>query len=113
MTFKRIGGKIFGMTLNKKEQVALDQEINRQIVEHDRQFDMDKESSILWMLHTQFGFGPKRLRKAWELFYAESESLRNYYELEHGDEAWIARQKLKDIGVDVEQWYKDYDAENQ
>lgn len=113
MTFKRFGGKIFGVQLNKKEQAALDQEINRQIVEHDRRFDMDKESSILWMLHIQFGFGPKRLRKAWELFYAESESLRNYYELEHGDEAWIARQKLKELGVDIEQWYKDLDAESE
>lgn len=113
MNFKRFGGKIFGVQFNKKEQEAIDQEINRQIVEHDRQFDIDKESSILWMLHTQFGFGPKRLRKAWELFFSESEKLRKHYELEHGDEAWIARMKLKDIGVDVEQWYKDYDAENQ
>lgn len=46
------------------EEGALDQEIKKQIVENDRAFDMDKESSILWMLHTQFGFGPKRLKLA-------------------------------------------------
>ena len=38
-------------------------------MDNDRRFDMDKESSILWALHTQFGFGPKRLKKAWEMFY--------------------------------------------
>lgn len=65
MYFKKAGKSIFGVQLNKAEQRALDQEINRQIVENDRRFDMDKESSILWMLHTQFGFGPKRLKKAW------------------------------------------------
>ena len=60
--FKKSGGKIFAVQFNKAEERALDQEIKKQIVENDRAFDMDKESSILWMLHTQFGFGPKRLK---------------------------------------------------
>lgn len=55
--FKKSGGKIFAVQFNKAEERALDQEIKKQIVENDRAFDMDKESSILWMLHTQFGFG--------------------------------------------------------
>lgn len=61
--FKKSGGKIFAVQFNKAEERALDQEIKKQIVENDRAFDMDKESSILWMLHTQFGFGPKRLNR--------------------------------------------------
>lgn len=64
--FKKSGGKIFAVQFNKAEERALDQEIKKQIVENDRAFDMDKESSILWMLHTQFGFGPKRLKLAVE-----------------------------------------------
>ena len=74
--FKKSGGKIFAVQFNKAEERALDQEIKKQIVENDRAFDMDKESSILWMLHTQFGFGPKRLKLAWKLFYAETLKLR-------------------------------------
>ena len=50
--FKKSGGKIFAVQFNKAEERALDQEIKKQIVENDRAFDMDKESSILWMLHT-------------------------------------------------------------
>ena len=53
--FKKAGGKIFGVQFNKAEQKALDQEIKKQIVEHDHRFDIDKESMILWMLHTEFG----------------------------------------------------------
>lgn len=68
--FKKSGGKIFAVQFNKAEEKALNQAINEQIVANDRAFDMDKESSILWMLHTQFGFGPKRLKLAWKLFYA-------------------------------------------
>ncbi|MCM1234898.1 MAG: hypothetical protein NC489_32760 [Ruminococcus flavefaciens] len=107
MYFKRAGKSIFGVQLSKAEQRALDQEINRQIVEHDHRFDMDKESSILWMLHTQFGFGPKRLKKAWELFYSETVKLREYYQMDQGDEGWLAREKLKAIGCDIESWYKE------
>ena len=73
----------------------------------DRAFDMDKESSILWMLHTQFGFGPKRLKLAWKLFYAETLKLREYYLMDQEDDGWLARQKLKDIGCDIEEWYRE------
>lgn len=105
--FKKSGGKIFGAQFNKAEQRALDHAINEQIVRNDLTFDMDKESSILWMLHTQFGFGPKRLKKAWDLFYAETRKLREYYLMDQADEGWLARQKLKEIGCDIEEWYRE------
>ncbi len=109
MYFKKAGKSIFGVQLNKAEQRALDQEINRQIVENDRRFDMDKESSILWMLHVHFGFGPQRLKKAWELFYSETLKLREYYQMEPEDDGWLARKKLMEIGCDIEQWFKDFE----
>ena len=105
--FKKSGGKIFGVQFNKAEQRALDHAINEQIVANDRAFDMDKESSILWMLHTQFGFGPKRLKMAWELFYSETRQLREYYQMDPADDGWLARQKLKEIGCDIEEWYRE------
>ena len=81
--FKKSGGKIFAVQFNKAEERALDQEIKKQIVENDRAFDMDKESSILWMLHTQ------------------------HYLMEQADDGWLARKKLKDIGCDIEEWYRE------
>jgi len=107
MFFKKAAGKIFGVDFNKAEQKALDHAIKEQIVENDLAFDMDKESSILWMLHVHFGFGPKRLKKAWELFYAENIKLREYYLMDAEDGGWLCRQKLKEIGCDVEAWYKE------
>ena len=68
--FKKSGGKIFAVQFNKAEERALDQEIKKQIVENDRAFDMDKESSILWMLHTQKNGTEKKegkpMPKPWE-----------------------------------------------
>ena len=107
MNFKKAGGKIFGVALNKAEQRALDQEIKKQIVENDTQFSIDNDSSILWMLHVHFGFGPKRLKKAWTLFYAENIKLRDHYLMDAEDGGWLCRQKLKGIGCDVEAWYQE------
>lgn len=105
--FKKSGGKIFGVGLNKAEQRALDQEIKRQIVEYDTQHSIDNDSSILWMLHVHFGFGPQRLKKAWKLFYTENIKLREHYMMDVEDGGWLCRQKLKDIGCDVEAWYQE------
>ena len=66
MNFKKAGGKIFGVALNKAEQRALDQEIKKQIVENDTQFSIDNDSSILWMLHVHFGFGPQAFEEGVE-----------------------------------------------
>lgn len=64
------------------------------------------------MLHVHFGFGKKRLKKAWKLFYAENKKLRDYYLMEVEDGGWLCRQKLLQIGVDVEEWYREEQEEN-
>lgn len=112
MNFKRIGSKPFGIQLNKAEQKVLDAEINRQILENDLQFSIDNDSAILEMLHGHFGFGKKRLKKAWKLFFAEHKKLREYYEMTPEDGGWLCRQRLLKIGVDVEAWYKEEQEEN-
>lgn len=112
MNFKRIGSKPFGIQLNKAEQKVLDEEINRQILENDLQFSIDNDSAILEMLHVHFGFGKKRLKKAWKLFFAEHKKLRDYYQMEPEDGGWLCRQRLLKIGVDVEAWYKEEQEEN-
>lgn len=110
MFFKKAAGSIFGVQLSKAEQRALDAEIKKQIVEHDKQYDIDRESSILWMLHTEFGFGPKKLKRAWELMYSSGASLRKHYEMSPDDDGWLCRKMLKETGCDVEQWYKDLEV---
>lgn len=111
MFFKRIGGKPFDVQFNKAEQKVIDEKIFEQILEKDLQFSIDNDSAILEMLHVHFGFGPKRLKKAWKLFYAEHKKLREHYEMSPEDGGWLCRQQLLKIGVDVEQWYKEEQEE--
>lgn len=41
------------------------------------------------------------------LFDAETLKLREYYLMEQADDGWLARKKLKDIGCDIEEWYRE------
>ena len=107
MIFQRLTKKLIDVQFNKAEQQALINAINKQIVEQDRQFEMDRDSSILWMLHEQFGFGPKKLYRAWKHMYADSKKLQDWYEMGPEDGGWLCRYKLKQYGVDIERWYRD------
>ena len=107
MFFKKSAGTIFGVHLNATEQKVLDAEIAKQVVAVDRQYEIDRESQILWMLHEQFNFGPIKLYRAWKRMYADSKELQARYEMGPNDGGWLCRQKLKDMGVDIERWYQD------
>lgn len=87
------------------QQAAMDEEINRQILERDAEFTDDFDASVLWVLHRVFGFGPARLRRFWEAFRVEHDALRKHYEM--NETGWISRQKLKEKGVDVSAWNKE------
>lgn len=101
--FKKIGGKIFGVQFNKKEQEAMNKEINRQIAEREQQFFLDYDCMVLWTLHTQLGFGEKRLKKFYESFTAQHKELIDYYMCD-GDSGKLCKYKLEGIGCDVAKW---------
>ena len=93
--------------MTKAQQKAMNDEINRQILENDTAFSMDNDANVLWTLHVCFGFGKKRLRRFWEACFAEHRRLREFYEMGPEDDGWLYRRKLKEIGVDIEEWYKE------
>ena len=103
MIFKKFRGQIFDVELTAKEQRALDEKVNQQIIESHRRFETDFDYMILRVLHNHFGFGPKRLRKAYELFVKDNEDLVKHYEMPDAG-VYIARKEMNDIGCNVEQW---------
>ena len=76
--------------LSAGERQAMDMEIKRQCAEYDKRNATEIDAMVLWILHEEFGFGPERLRR---------------YEM--NDEAWLCTRKLKEYGVDVEEWSKE------
>ena len=113
MRVKKLNGKPYGVELTAKERYAMNLEINRQLLEKDDKYKEDLDAMTLYVLMARYGWRKKRLRKFWDAFVAEHRALRKYYEMdEPGDGAWLAHRKLKEIGVDVHQWYKE-DEQNE
>ena len=107
MIFKKAGGKIYGVDFSKKEQEAINREIQAQCAEYDRKNVLEIDAIILWLLHEHFGFGMKRLRKFFDLFATEIAALCDRYEMEKDDSVWLCTYKLKEYGLDIEQWNKE------
>ena len=108
--FKRAGSHMYGVQFNAKEKAALDKEIQRQSAEFDQKNLNDMNALILWLLHERFGFGMKRLRLFYDLFRTEIDALVKRYEIDEGDAVWLCTHKLKEYGLDIEEWNKEADG---
>lgn len=106
MLIKKSGGKVFGAALTAAEKKAMNMEINRQIAEADRRYTDDIDAMVLYTLRVHLGFGAKRLRRFYEAFSAEHDRLIQHYEMPD-DFVWLCKEKLKEIGVDVEAWNRE------
>ena len=106
MIFKKHKGQIFDVELSPKEQKVMNEKINEQIIATHQQFTDDFDYMILYVLHKHFGFGPSRLRKAYDLFVEENESLIKHYEMPDAG-VFIAREEMNAIGCNVEQWSRE------
>lgn len=96
-------GKPYGADFTSAERKAMDKEIRRQIIEMDRKHSDDLDAMVLYTLHVKFGFGKKRLREFYDAMSEEHNNLIKHYEMPD-DFSWLCKRKLKDIGVDIEQW---------
>ena len=103
MDFLKFKGQIFKVKLAPKEQKALDEEVNRQIIERHREFTDEFDYMIMHILHKHFGFGLTRLRRFYDLFTEENEAIIQHYEMPDAG-VYIARKEMNDIGCNIEKW---------
>lgn len=108
MRIKKAAGKVFGASLSKAEERAMNMEIQRQLAEYTKKHYLEVDALILWFLHEQFGFGEKRLRR---VFFGLNDSIKelcNRYEMhEQNDDVWLSTNMLKRAGIDIEKWEKE------
>ena len=108
MRVKSYRGKVFGAELTAAEKKAMNIEINRQLVERDKQYAADIDAMVLYTLMAHYGWKNKRLKRFWKAFIVEHKALREFYQMdEPGDNEWLAHRMLKEIGVDIQQWYQE------
>lgn len=104
MYVKKYKGKVYGAEFTTDEQKAIDIEISKQLRETVDTFMRDMDAVILYTLLASEGWKQKRLRAFWENVYKEREKLLQHYECSSDDYVWLARYKLKEIGVNVDEW---------
>lgn len=83
---------------------AMMHEINRQILQRDKDYQLDIDTMILWSLKQFAGWGPKKLKDFYFFMFKEHLRMREFYEL---DDLYPERHKLKGMGVDIEGWYSE------
>lgn len=109
MRVNKIGGRVYGATLTKTEEKALNMEIQRQLAEYDKKHEKEVVALILWALHEQFGFGEERLHRFYKSFDENVNALLKRYELPNSDDIWLCTRMLKEYGIDLKQWERDED----
>lgn len=84
---------------------AMLHEIDQQILQKDKEYQLDIDTMVLWALRRFAGWGPKKLRAFYLFMFKEHLRMREYYEL---DDLYPERYKLKEeLGIDLEEWYKE------
>lgn len=83
-------------------QKMVDAECRKKLLELDEEFSADWEAAILWDIHEITGYGKIRLERLYRRMYQSHKELREHYEISENDEGWLYREKLKEIGVDIE-----------
>lgn len=104
----KISGKIpIGAEFTSKERRAMEKEIQRQLVEYNEKNAKELCAMILWVLHTEFNFGKKRLYKFYKAFSTEIDALAKRYLMDDckpDKRPWLCIQKLERDGIFIDEW---------
>ena len=89
--------------LSSNDKKALHAEFNRQCVEFEKAHEAELLSRSLWVLHSVFGWGAKRLTQFADAYHKEVAELVKHYELDPTDDCWICMRKLHEAGFSFEE----------
>ena len=97
------------LQLNKEVKEAMEAEAERMakeaIDEMNRQNEDELDAMVLYILHSEFGFGPKRLKRFYDSFSTGLRELGERYQMnEYDDRLWLCQTKLKEAGIDISEW---------
>lgn len=84
----------------------IEKEVNEQISQAVLSEEADFLALVLWLLHTEYGFGKKRLEHFAEEFDKRLNELSEWYAMPTTDQVFLCRRKLKEYGIDVDEIIK-------
>lgn len=93
--------------LNDACQDAMEAEIRRQCAEYDAKNAREITATVLWVMREEYGFGKVKLKKFYKSFDKAIKDLVDRYHMDDADAAWLCTRKLKDYGIDLEEWERE------
>ncbi len=111
MRVKKSGKYIFGADFTAAERKAAEIEIRKQFAEWDEKNSMEICSMILYILHTEYGFGKKRLHEFYKTFDREMDALAKRYMMDD-NKPFLCTYKLRQAGIDILAWEKEAQVDN-
>lgn len=113
MQLKKHNGKAYGADFTTAERKAIELEVGRMVAEANEKNAANFDVLVLYTLYAHYGWKKDRLKKFWQAFCQEHKELCERYMMYGvGDNTWLAKKKLEEIGVDVEEWYKEMDHDH-
>ena len=108
MRVKKHNGKVYGADFSTAQREAVEKELGRMMAEANEKNAANFDSLVLYVLYAHYGWKKDRLKKFWMAFCKEHKELCDRYRMYGvGDNTWLAKKKLQEIGVDVAEWYKE------
>lgn len=97
------------LAMSPETRAAMEAEAERMareaIDEMNRRNEDELDAMILYILHEEFGFGEKRLRRFYDRFSLGLRELGERYSMEsYEDRLWLCQRKLRDAGIDISKW---------
>lgn len=70
-------------------------------------YNYEASVQVIHILHFEFGFGEKRLKRFAELLNQMQQEQKERYELENEDTPWICEEQLRQSGIDFKKLMSD------
>jgi hypothetical protein len=108
MIVKKSGGHVIGADLTAAERKAMRIEIQKQLAEDTRKHAIEIDAMFLWYMYEEFGLSLEQLKQLFMGFAPRIDELCNRYEMyDQEGTMWLCTHKLKEMGVDLEEWDKE------
>lgn len=90
--------------LTNKQEKAMAEEINRQIIEREKAWDRAFEAMIAYTLYAHYGFAKRKLLNFRKFFKQEYEELKEKFLM---NDTYPAEYELRKIGYDIDKLQKE------
>lgn len=108
MQIKKHNGRVYGASMSAAEKKAAEIEIRKQLAEFDQKNAMELDALVLWILHNEFGFGEKRLKRFYDAFASEIFKLVDRYLMEDSKAIWLCTFDLERDGINIKAWHEEF-----